>query len=237
MSDIFPDSRWTLILTQQQPEAGLPSTALNELCKIYWQPVFDFIRRKSNSTEDAEDLAQAYFESLLQRNYLKEADPSRGKFRAFLLKDIQFFLSNQRRKGLAESRGGGRASVSLDAETSEGTKFPEPASQDITPDVDFDKRFAAALLSHSLQRLSAESTLEDREFQEIRRFLFWGDGEDSYRDVAANLQTTEGNVKTKVKRLRDCFRKIIRDEVNHAVNDPSEIDSELRYLSQLMENL
>jgi len=235
MSDIFPDSRWTLILTQQQPETGQPSNVLNELCKIYWQPVFDFIRRKCNSTEDAEDLVQAYFESLLQRNYLREADPSRGKFRAFLLKDIQFFLSNQRRKVLAESRGGGSDSYSLDAEISEGTKFPEPASQDLTPDIEFDKQFATALLSHSLQRLSAESVLEEREFQEIRRFLFWGDGEHSYRDVAAKLQITEGSVKTKVKRLRELFRSILRDEVNHAVNNPSEIDSELRYLSQLME--
>ena len=60
--------------------------ALSELCKTYWRPIFAYICRRGYSTQDAEDLAQDFFASLLQGPLLQRADPERGRFRSLLLK-------------------------------------------------------------------------------------------------------------------------------------------------------
>lgn len=235
MSDPFPLSRWSLILAGRDIHGNLSQACLEQLCAVYWQPVHDFIsRRRQVDTQEVEDLTQAYFVSLLARERLNEADPSRGKLRAFLVRDIQFFLANEGRKRRAESRGGGVQPLSLDAvSTLGGYKF-EPMSSEPQPDLELDRKFAAALLRQALTRLAAETRLAPSTFQQIRRFLFWGDGDTSYREVAQKLQSTESNVKTMVKRQREDFRRILREEVHHVVEDPADIDTELRYLSQLM---
>ena len=71
------------------------AVALAELCRVYWYPLYAFIRRRGHDTHAAEDLTQEFFARLVEKNYLKDVDPGKGKFRSFLLAALQHFLANE----------------------------------------------------------------------------------------------------------------------------------------------
>ena len=80
--------------------------ALAELCRIYWPPVYGFIRSRTGSREDAEDLTQGLFESLLARESFTAADPEKGKMRTFLRVAAKRYVINQHQRQCAAKRGG-----------------------------------------------------------------------------------------------------------------------------------
>jgi hypothetical protein len=59
--------------------------ALNRFIVLYWKPVFYFLRARGQGLHQAEDLTQAFFTRLLERDWVRRADPQRGRFRTFLL--------------------------------------------------------------------------------------------------------------------------------------------------------
>ena len=113
--------------------------ALEELCRAYWYPLYAFVRRKGHGPDEAADLTQEYFARLLESGLLARADPSRGRFRAFLRTDCGFFLSHQAGRDRARKRGGGRPPLSIDARDAEGRYLREPADAGLTPDRLFDR--------------------------------------------------------------------------------------------------
>lgn len=81
---VFATTRWSLILSAANSESGEQKArdALDELCRIYWRPIFSFVCRRGYSMEDAQDLTQDFFVKILERNWLEHADPNRGRFRS-----------------------------------------------------------------------------------------------------------------------------------------------------------
>src|SRR5262245_52224616 len=112
----FPTTRWSRVVAAR--DAGDPAAhaALAELCRVYWFPVYAYIRRRGHSPDDAADLAQEYFTRLLERGTLTAADPKKGRFRAFLIADCAFFLSDSRDRATAQKRGGRHRFIPLEAE-------------------------------------------------------------------------------------------------------------------------
>jgi DNA-directed RNA polymerase specialized sigma24 family protein len=92
----FATTRWSLILSAAKSQSGEEKAraALEELCRIYWRPVFVFVCRRGYSMEDAKDLTQDFFVKILERNCLEHADRNRGRFRTLLLTSLQNFLIN-----------------------------------------------------------------------------------------------------------------------------------------------
>ena len=88
----FHSTQWSLVLA-----AGFDSPAaqhaLEKLCQRYWPPLYAFIRRQGYTPHDAQDLTQAFFERLLEKNYLDQVDRAKGKFRSFLLAAVKHFLA------------------------------------------------------------------------------------------------------------------------------------------------
>jgi DNA-directed RNA polymerase specialized sigma24 family protein len=101
--------------------SSLPGSreALESLCRIYWYPLYAFIRRQGNNAHDAEDLVQGFLADLLEQRALSLADPARGRFRSFLVARLKHFLSDERKKASAQKRGGNQAAVSSDAASAE----------------------------------------------------------------------------------------------------------------------
>ena len=92
----FDTTHWSLILSAAGSNADEQKTreALTELCRTYWRPVFVFVSRQGYSVEEAQDLTQDFFAMILESNWLRRADEHRGRFRSFLLKSLQNFLSH-----------------------------------------------------------------------------------------------------------------------------------------------
>ncbi|MCB1212488.1 MAG: hypothetical protein KDK97_24400, partial [Verrucomicrobiales bacterium] len=92
----FHTTRWTLVLRSgtEEPESR---AALSELCAAYWTPVFRFLRSEGRNEDDSRELAQAFFERVLTRGGIGCADPTRGRFRSYLLGALKHFLAERRR--------------------------------------------------------------------------------------------------------------------------------------------
>ena len=72
------------MLLSVQSQAPGSQAALAALCRIYWYPIYSFIRRRGHSSEDAQDLTQGFFLHLLDHKALSQVSPLRGKFRSLL---------------------------------------------------------------------------------------------------------------------------------------------------------
>jgi RNA polymerase sigma-70 factor (ECF subfamily) len=112
----FATTRWSLILSavNSQSEEQNARDALEELCRIYWRPVFAFVCRRGYSMQDAQDLTQDFFVKILEPTWLQHADVNRGRFRSLLLSSLQNFLIKAAEKTHARKRGGGVEFVSWD---------------------------------------------------------------------------------------------------------------------------
>src|SRR2546421_5726472 len=102
--DGFGSTAWSLVLAASRNDDGGP--ALNRLCRKYWKPVYTYARRSGLPAPDAEDVTQDFFAYLLERSWLKQVNPARGSFRAFLLTLFRNFLANHRRRQRAFKRSG-----------------------------------------------------------------------------------------------------------------------------------
>lgn len=237
--DDFQPTPWTLILRSREGDGKTASEALNTLCSLYWYPLYVYIRRCGHSPEETEDLTQGYFESLLSRRYLDRASKENGKLRAFLLADLKFFLSNERRRHQAKRRGGGVVFVPVDRKWAEERYVHEPVDG-TTPADSFDRRWALNLLGRVLERVRDDYVNRGREdlFEALRPFLSWNSGGDNYAEVAAKLKVdergqprNENYVKKNVQRLRELYRRFLEEEVARTVESPASIEEEIRYLA------
>ena len=91
---VFATTRWTVVLAAGRRGAAQADVALEELCRAYWFPLYAYVRWHGHSREDAEDLTQAFFARLLEKNFLEGISSEKGKFRAFLLMAMKRFLAN-----------------------------------------------------------------------------------------------------------------------------------------------
>ena len=228
----FATTRWSLVLAAGQRSNERSREALNSLCETYWYPVYAFIRRQVNDADAALDLTQAFFTRVLEKNYFGDADPARGRFRAFLLTSARHFLSNERDRARSLKRGGATLIVSLDVETAEGAYQLE--AKDLTPEKLFEARWATLTLDRALARLERAYAAAGNPdtFEGLKGFLTGDTADLSYAEAARRLHSTEAAVKVAVHRLRRRFRDALVEEIAETVSSPTEIDAEIRHLRE-----
>lgn len=202
--------------------------ALEQLCRIYWPPVYAYLRREGESPQDAEDFTQGFFCELLQRGDLKHVAPEKGRFRSFLLAALKHFLANQRRRQRARKRGGGQAIRSLDAAALENDLRLEPHAS-WTPEREFDRRWALTVLQRVQQLLAEEFTAAGKaeQFRRLAPFLTSDPPAGGYGELARQWGTSEGALKVAVHRLRRKFRHRLREEIAQTVKSDEEVDQEI----------
>jgi RNA polymerase sigma factor (sigma-70 family) len=227
----FATTRWSLVLAAGEKSDVGSAAALTGLCEMYWYPVYAFIRRQGSRPEECADLTQEFFTRVLEKNYFHDADPAKGRFRAFLCASIRHFLSNERDRARTLKRGGTSPPISLDVETAEGTYRLEPRD-DLTPEKLFDRRWALILLERVLARLrvNQESAGKGELFDHLKGFLTGDSAGLPYADVARALGMTDGAIRVAVHRLRRNFRDTLIQEIAETVSEPADIDAEIEYL-------
>lgn len=227
----FATTRWSMVLragNQCLPESG---EALEQLCRRYWYPLYTYIRRQGHTVHAAQDLTQGFFSRLLAGKGLDSVHPDKGRFRSFLTASLQHFLANERKHSGRHKRGGGKPHFSLETEAAESRYEDEPLDH-LTPEKMFERRWAEVLLQCVLDRLKAEWERNDpaRNFEDMKPFLLDGRGSARIADVAVRLGLTEVSLKWAVRRLRQRYREIFREEIAHTVSCPEDIDDEIRHL-------
>lgn len=233
----FHTTHWSVVLSCA--DSGIDSAAardaLSELCKTYWRPIFAYVCRRGYSTHDAEDLTQDFFTNLLLGPLLQRADPERGRFRSLLLKALRDFLGHATEKLRAHKRGGGMKSVSWDdwmAEAPSQLSISVQALNSWSPEQLFDLRWAATVVEQALQRLREEcqSKRRLRLFETLSLYLTTDRQDISYQRLATTMGITESAVKKQLHNLRRRYRWLICEEVAQTVENPSDVEDEIRYL-------
>jgi len=232
----FESTRWSLVIAagnlgEGQQASADASEALAVLCREYWYPLYAYTRRRVKNVDEAQDLIQAFFARLLEKNLIGVANPERVRFRAFLLTALRNFLANEWEKARAEKRGGGRTTLSLDFDLGETRFVAEPAAT-MTAERLFERRWAETLLDRTMERLRDEFVRSGKEnhFAQLSGFLLGHDKSVSYADAARTLGISEGAAMVAAHRMRRRFRTLLRAEIAQTVSSPDAVDDEIRSL-------
>lgn len=228
----FPTTRWTLVCAAGEGSGGEKRSALVSLCETYWYPLYAYVRRRGHSPEESQDLTQEFFLRILEGRYLNRAERDKGRFRAFLLTSLKFYLADQADRGRALKRGGGQLPFEL--QYGEERYQHEPADFE-TPESIFERRWALLLLDRVLERLRGEYARAGRleHFEKLKGALL-GPLDRPYAQAAGEIGLSEGALKVAVHRMRKRYRDLFRDEIADTVSDPSEVKAELRYLAKAL---
>src|SRR6476620_11977075 len=220
----FPTTRWTLVIAAADSRRTEARSALVSLCEAYWYPLYAYIRRRGYAADQAQDLAQDFFVRVLEGRYLDRADPERGRFRAFILSSLKFFLADEADRARALKRGGGKV-LSFEISSGEDRYRREPA-HDETPERIFERRWALAVLDRVVERLRNEFVQHGRpeHFERLKVFLL-GQSDAPYAALAREMNTSEGALKVAIHRLRKRYRELFRQEIADTVADSAEVES------------
>ena len=229
----FRTTRWSVVLEAAQSGAPGSKDALAELCKLYWYPLYSYVRRRGYRPHDAQDITQSFFVDLLAHHALARVNREKGKFRSFLLASLQNCLSNEAERARCLKRGGKIEFVAIDVSRAEERYRLEPVDA-LTPEKIFDARWAMALLHEARKRLGNEYRLEgkDRSFDALEAFLdqFNARQPFSYEQVADQLQVSVAAVKTLIHRMRKRYSALVREEVLRTISDAADADAEIHEL-------
>jgi DNA-directed RNA polymerase specialized sigma24 family protein len=231
----FATTHWSVVLAAGDSASPESVASLERLCRTYWYPLYAFVRRKGYDPEDAKDLTQAFFERFLEKHFLKQVAPERGRFRTFLLTAVTHFLANEWDRVKAAKRGGQFTFIPLDAATIEERYRIDDSPQE-SPEHRFDRLWAEDIMDRALDLLEEEHRASDKsaQFEALASFLSRSPDAGEYAALGARLGLTSHAIAVAVTRLRERYRALIRAEVRQTVNTAAEIEAEMRYLVELM---
>src|ERR1044071_7909466 len=112
---IFATTHWSVVLRAGDAADSQVASALEQLCRNYWYPLYAYVRRRGRVPEEARDLTQEFFARLLLRGSLRDVSREKGRFRSFLLASMNHFLADEWDRAHRQKRGGGASIIALDA--------------------------------------------------------------------------------------------------------------------------
>ena len=230
----FPTTHWSLLARATRHGDGESRTALEELCRRYWEPVHQFIRSRGVPDPEAEDVTQDFMLHVVEKSAFGRADRLRGRFRSFLLGVLVRFLGDRADHRNALKRGGTIHHVSLDsAQLADDGAEPSVPSDKATL---FDREWALTILENALRKVREEYSTSQREsvFAVLKQFLPGDAQPPSYDTAASQLGLSVSALKSEIHRLRRRFRALVREEIAQTVSAPHEIDGEMAHLQEML---
>jgi DNA-directed RNA polymerase specialized sigma24 family protein len=224
LSDLFPPTRWTLVLAARaHPEQR--RRALQELVAPRWKALYVLARAQGLPPADAEDAVQSFLARVVEGDLLDRLDPARGRLRAFLRSAFRNHLLNLHEHAAAAKRGGGRRDADLaDVEALVAT----PGS---SPEALFERAWAVAVFEESLAALEEELGAGPQQGAlTAMRALFRFGAAPAYADLAAEMGTTIAQLKSSVHRAKRRFGALLRARVADTLDDGDDVDGEVAAL-------
>jgi len=204
--------------------SGGASESLERLCSTYWFPLYAFLRRSGHDPDDAQDYVQSFFADLLSRDSLQAADPSRGRFRTFLLTACRNHVANIKRADRALARGGGHRRVPMETYDGEPAYIAEPVEQ-WTPEKLYERRWALAVIDGAMNQIRQQyidKGKSDR-FDALFPLVAPSGTPPTHAEVAERLKCSSGSIKVAAHRLRQQFATALRAEIGNTVDVQDEL--------------
>ena len=232
----FNTTCWHIVTSSRDQDSAVRQESLGELYRAYWYPLFAYLRRKGHSQDQASDYVQGFFLELIDKDFLAAVSPEKGRFRWFMMSAVGRFVSKQTAKQMAQKRGGGKATFSLDVEKAEQRYQQEPV-ENWTPEKLFDRRWALEVLSKALEMLRRDHDARGKLalYEELQGTLA---GEaltgEACEEIGAKLEMSPVAVKVAAHRLKDKYRNALIDVVSQTLTDQESVEDELDKLFEAL---
>lgn len=222
----FTLTRWSMVRGLQDTHADRARSALTELAVRYWFPVYAYVRRCGHPQDTAQDITQVFLQQVATDLHDGHSTPH-GRFREWLLVRLKVFLAGDRR-ALTVTAG-----------------LPEPpplaelearSRREIGPDDSaeqaYRRSFALEILSRGLKRLRAEArqTGHADMCEALEPFLACEPPPGQYDELGRKLSIRPLTLVLALKRLRQRFRELVRDELVDTVASAEELAAERQAL-------
>ena len=232
----FPVTRWSVIEAARSRVPAEREKALETLFAAYWRPVYKYVRVRWNRTPaDAQDLTQAFFMELLERDLLSRFDPAKSRLRTYLRICVDSLAANEEKAAHRQKRGGNALHVALDfaateGELSAGTRdsaaIPSPESLEEF----FEKEWVRSLLTLALVDLRklCEADGKMTAFQLFEKYDLDGDENTSYANLAQSFGILVTDVTNALAWARREFRRISLERLREICGSEEEFQREAR---------
>jgi RNA polymerase sigma factor (sigma-70 family) len=230
----FTTTHWSVVL-EAQGESPAAQEALEKLCRTYWRPVYNFVRRQGVGPEDAEDLTQGFFSLLLERCDIDAVRKEKGRLRSYLLTSLKHFLASEHRRAMTLKRGKGQQLIPLEELRASERGEMEPADP-LSADRLYERRWALTLMEQVLRRLKDEYATAGNAalFDSLKQLLPDELGARSRAEIALQLGMTDNALRQAFHRFRQRYQILLREEIGHTVAVASDVEDELRHLISVL---
>jgi DNA-directed RNA polymerase specialized sigma24 family protein len=231
-SSRFPDTPWDLLAVVRTTTGEERRAALDQLIRLYWKPVFAYLRSHGHPDADAEDLTQGFFTRWLTNDTFSLPDPARGEFRNFLLVSLKHFVAHKSRQARTKNRGTGR-SIAISLDSIEADEIPESLRhQDNNPANAFDRAWAESLVANAQAKLQLEYEHRGRRdlFEALSSRLRGDEPSSSYSAIASTLGMDKSQLANHAMAFRRAFLRVLREECSQYATAGEELEGEFRHL-------
>ncbi len=242
MGENFDKTDWSLLFKIRNGTETEATEALDVVCRTYWLPLYEWLRRTGHSVEDSEDLIQGFFVHAQRRKIFQKAVEGEGLLRTWLLRCLRNFLADERERESAQKRAGRKNEISLDfmdTQRAEAGIQLEVQSPDADPSQLYERRWARAILNSALARLRERYCSDGNELTfEVLSPRLSDSGEQTevgrYAEAAARMEVSEGAARQAYSRMRHRFRQAFREEVARTLLPGDDLEEEMRYLARVL---
>lgn len=206
-SSAFPPTRWTWV--SQAREEATSEIAINQLCSVYWYPLFVTSRSKHGlDYHHAQDVTQGFWQWFIEKDFLGRAQPEKGRFRNFLMTYFDNYLLHEWRAGRAQKRGGGAMMISRDCEDW-NARYESEMGLYKSPEEHLDNAWERANIEASFHDVQTEWTRRGKGaiFEALKNHILEGAEHGSSKVLARSLGLTEENVRQQLSRLKKDLRE------------------------------
>jgi len=234
----LPNTRWSEVDVAKDPDSPEGRVALEAILTRYRSVLITHLRAKFNlSPEDAEDTFHAFVErKILARNFIARVEPSRGRFRTFLLSSLDRFTISTIRHNRARKR-----TPEADLLPLHEVQEEELPSVSQPPEPEFGLLWVEAVMAGAFLNMRHTCLSKGQEtlwtvFEERLLLPLMGDGDRlSYEELVQrfNLDSPSDafNLLSSGKRI---FRRHLQMVVAEYIRNDSEVEEELIQLRRLI---
>lgn len=230
----FPTTTWSALLAAKDRANPESLTAMNRFISAYWKPVFCYLRARGKPVQQAEDLTQEFFLRFVEREWLAPADPSRGRFRSFLLTILSRFVADQSPRRAPKQSGFEQRLVPISALMGERERSFEPSDTE-TPEEVFMRQWARAVIGNVRRRLKTWCEENGRP-DWYRVFAAFRDSVPRVTQdgIAGELRLSRDQVRYALERTKEEFIDLLRAEIADQVGASADVGEEIQELQRLL---
>lgn len=235
----FQTTHWSVIYAARTEDKHRQKEIISDITLRYWRPVYCYLRRKGYRNAAAKDLTQGFFcDIVLNRELIRHADKSKGRFRTLLLTALERYVVSVRRRKGRQKRQPKAGIQQLDTDELSNLAV---AHREMKPEDAFYYTWAADLLDCVLTEVRDEYCCTGRTIHwEVFRLKVLAPIIDnveapSYTEICSKCglvdETKASNMAITIKRR---FRAILKRHLRDLVQSDSEVEEELKEIFTIL---